>query len=53
MEPNVKNALITVLQFLEKVRPAEVDRVLNDIDLSDDAWDEEVQVLKDLVKWNE
>ena len=51
--PELKSALVTVLQVIDKLNPRVMDWVLTEIDLNDDAWEEELNLLKAAVNWED
>jgi hypothetical protein len=53
MEADLKNALITLVQFIVKLKPHHVDAALDEIDLADEAFEEELQVVKDAIGWED
>jgi hypothetical protein len=53
MEADLKNALITLVQFIVKLKPHHVDAALDEIDIADEAFDEELQVVKDAIGWED
>lgn len=44
---DVRGALVTVLQFFEKLSPMAFERPLDAMDLNDAAFEEELQILRD------
>ena len=53
MSKEVENAIVTVLQFIEELDMRHIDAALDVIDLSDEAFEEELAVLKAAVGWKD
>ena len=53
MEADLKNALITLVQFIVKLKPHHVDAALDQIDLNNEAFEEELQIVKDAIGWED
>jgi len=53
MTPEQKTALVTLVQFIVKLRPHHVDAALDEIDLTNEAFDEELQVVKEWIGWSD
>ncbi len=53
MKPEVKAALVEVLQMIEFLSDETVERALEDVDLSDEAWEESLSILKKEVGWKD
>lgn len=50
----IKSAVVTLVQVLSKLRKNRcVDGALYDIDLSDEAYEEDLQTVKDAVGWED
>ena len=49
----LNEALMHVLAMLDKLRPSALEAALEKIDLSDEAFEEAVQVLKDEAGWED
>lgn len=50
---DVRGAIITLLQFMEKLPYDDRNGPLDEMDLSDDGFDEDLQILKDAVAWTD
>jgi hypothetical protein len=50
---DLQEALLHVTALLDKLPQSVIDRALEKIDLSDDAWEEAVQLLKEEVGWED
>jgi hypothetical protein len=53
LKPEVKSALVTVIQLIEFLDMRAIDEALEEMDLSDDAWEEELDILKKEVDWKD
>jgi len=53
MNNELKPALVTLVQFIVKLKPHHVDAALDEIDLADEAFEEELQVVKDAIGWKD
>lgn len=53
LTPELKSALVTALQVIDKLNAKVMDWVLTEIDLNDDAWEEELNLLKAAVNWED
>ena len=53
LKPELRTALTTLVQFIVKLRPHHVDAALTEIDLSDEGFEEELQVVKDAIGWED
>lgn len=53
MEHEHRNAIITILQLIDFVPPEVIETCLDRMDLATEAWDEELQAVKDFVKWSD
>lgn len=51
MQPELKNAIVTVLAMIDKLQPRHLDVALEEIDLNEDAWKEELDIVKKAVDW--
>jgi hypothetical protein len=49
----LEEALVNLLAVIDKLPQGQITRALEKIDLSDDAWDESLQAVKDEVGWDE
>ena len=47
----LENALVTLLEFVSHLKPYAVDAALTEMDLSDEGFEEELQVVKDSIGW--
>lgn len=53
LTPELKSALVTALQVIDKLNTKVMDWVLTEIDVNDDAWEEELNLLKAAVNWKD
>ncbi len=53
MNAEVKSAIITVLQFIAVVSPVATRQALEDMDLSDEGLEDDLDVLKRAVEWED
>lgn len=51
MNPELKSAIITMLAMIDKLQPRHLDAALEEIDVNDDAWNEELDIVKKAVDW--
>jgi len=47
----LENALVTLLEFVSHLKPHQVDAALTEMDLSDEGFEEELQIVKDSIGW--
>jgi len=53
MNNELKSALLTLVQFIVKLKPHHVDAALDEIDLADEAFEAELQFVKDAIGWKD
>ena len=51
MEPEVKSALVSAIQMIEFLSWEAVDKALDKMDLNEEAWNDELDILKKAVDW--
>jgi hypothetical protein len=53
MNPALQAALITLVQVIVKLEPHQLAAALDEIDLSDEGFEEELNIVKQAIKWQD
>lgn len=53
MNPQVESAIVTLIQLIEKLKPLHLEEALDEIDLSDEGFKQELDIVKAAVNWIE
>lgn len=53
MNPALQAAIVTLIQVIVKLEPHHLDAALGEIDLSDEGFEEELNIVKAAVGWKD